>query len=484
MGMGRTSLLVALAGALAACGGGGSGGSGSGPTSGGNTGGGSSGGGTSGGGSASGTCSLTARQNWVFEQLDQYYLFPDKLARNLNPGAYATVQDYIDALVAPSVFPTGGPLQRAGLTYITSIQEEEELINSGASAGFGVRFALSSSNRLYVLEAFENGPAYPQGLDRGTEIISINGKSVAQLLSNGTINEELGPSTPGLTVQFRIRQPDGMTRDVSVTKTVFSLDPISDRYGVKILDNGGTKVGYINLRTFIVADAAPQLRAAFGQLKAQGITQVIVDLRYNGGGLTSVAEVFGSLLGADQVGKVFSHTVFRNSLAQYNETVNFSAEPNAIPAMKIAFIGTGSTASASELVANAFIPYLGNNTALIGSNTYGKPVGQIALDREACDDRLRAIAFRTTNANDQGDYYGGLASVFPVTCRATDDYLKPLGDPTEASVATALDFLAGRSCTPITGSSTARTTAGTKATMRVLQPAQPGTLERDVPGAY
>ncbi len=487
MGIGRTSLLIALAGALAACGGGSSGGSAGGGAPTGGTGGGTSGGGGSGGGNTGGApCSLTARKSWAFDQIDQYYLFPDKLARGTDPAAFPTVQGYIDALVAPSVAPSGlpgaGPLQYAGLTYITSIAQEEELINSGASAGFGVRFALDGTGRLFVLEAFESGPAFPQGIDRGTEILAIEGQTVTQL-SVDQINALLGPPDPGYSVDFRIRQPNGVITNVTVTKTEFALDPVSDRYGLKIIQDGGTKVAYINLRTFIVANAADQLREAFATLKAQGITRVILDFRYNGGGLVSVAETLGNLLAADKVGKVFSNTEFRESLSQFNESTNFAAEPNAIAAMRIAFIGTGSTASASELTANAFIPYLGDNVALIGSNTFGKPVGQIALDRTECDDRLRTVAFRTTNANGQGDYYTGLASVFPVTCRAPDDYLHPLGDPAEASTATALDFLAGRSCTPIAGG-TARMTAGVKPTLRVLDRAQPTSLQVNVPGAY
>src|SRR3546814_7400638 len=92
------------------------------------------------------------------------------------------------------------------------------------------------------------------------------------------------------------------------------------------------------------------------------------------------------------------------------------------------------------------IPYLGTNMALVGTNTFGKPVGQFAFDLAACDDRLRLVAFKTENADHQGEYFTGMASVFPNTCRADDDIFVQLGEPDEASMATALDFLAGRSC--------------------------------------
>jgi hypothetical protein len=98
------------------------------------------------------------------------------------------------------------------------------------------------------------------------------------------------------------------------------------------------------------------------------------------------------------------------------------------------------------------IPYLGTNMALVGGNTFGKPVGQDGFDLAACDLRIRALTFQTVNANGQGEYFNGLAGVVPNSCRAGDDITRPLGDTNEASIRTALDFLAGRSCTPIAGS--------------------------------
>jgi hypothetical protein len=217
--------------------------------------------------------------------------------------------------------------------------------------------------------------------------------------------------------------------------------------------------------------------------RTEGVTQIILDFRYNGGGLVSVAEVLGDLLGADKTGQVFSRTVFRDSQSSFNETRLFGTEQQALAATKIAVIGTGGTASASELVANAFIPFLGNNIALVGSDTFGKPVGQIARDRSACDDRLRVVAFRSVNADGQGDYYSGLADVMPRTCAAQDDFLNPLGDPSEASVAAALDFLAGRSCTAISAAPGATATAG-QAPLRqeLLMPDAPSAAQLEIPG--
>lgn len=435
-------------------------------------------------------CSLRERQDWAAGQLREWYLFPELLATNVDPGSYSSVQAYIDALVAPARAQSRDRF----FTYITSIQQENAFYQSGSSAGFGFRLTTDATARtVTIAETFEGTPALAAGIDRGTQIIAI-GTSAADLRTvdaiiaaegPGGVTQALGPSTAGTTRLLRVRDPNGTTRDVTVSKAEYSITPVSSRYGARIIDDNGKKVGYVNLRTFIgPADAA--LRNAFSQFKAQGITEVIVDFRYNGGGLVSIAELLSNLLGGNRSSSdVLSYTAFRAEKSAENETDFFKPQPESIAATKIAFIGTGSSASASELVMNAFLPYLGANTALIGSNTYGKPVGQIALDRPACDDRLRVVAFATQNAARQGDYFTGLASKFQRTCAAADDLSRPLGDPQEGSIKAALDFLGGRQCTPIGGTATTQGFREGQSRPQLLTPAQPGgTVERELPGAF
>ncbi len=496
MTLARTALSLVLAVQLAACGGGGSASSSSGPPA------------AGGGGTATPTptpttaaCSLRARQDFADAVLNEWYLFPDLLAQ-VNRASFTNLDDYLDARVAPA--------RAAGrdrfFTFATSIAEENAFFNSGASAGFGVRLFYDTANRrLFVIEAYETGSGFAAGLDRGSEITAIgtsagNLQPVTNLFASGgaqAVANALGPSNGGVTRVLRFVQPGGATIERSITKTDFALDPVSDRYGALILNDGPRRVGYINLRTFAVADAGNQLRAAFGQFAAQGVRELIIDLRYNGGGLVDVADTFGDLMGQGRVGQVWSRTVLRPSKAAENETRLFRTEPNAIAPTRVAVITTDASASASELVANSLIPYVGNGLALVGANSFGKPVGQFAFDRSECDLRVRAVTFRTVNANDQGDYFNGLASVMPNTCRAGDDLTRPLGDPAETSIAAALDFLAGRACTPITagGAGAAATAAGASAAQSArqgldlpqrlpLQPRRPGPAQRELPGLF
>jgi carboxyl-terminal processing protease len=475
------NLIVVLAAGATACGGGGNGGGSSGtvtvppvgttppppPTS--------------------SACSLRNRQDFAFSVLNEWYLFPETLPASLDPSPYSSVQTYIDALTATA----RSQGRDRFFTFATSIAEENAFFSSGSTAGFGIRLVYQGS-RLFVTEAFEGAPALAAGIDRGAEIVSI-GTTAANLVpvsdilaSQGAdgVTNALGPSTAGTTRVLRITDAGG-TRDITVTKADFNITPLSSRYGVRVIDNGGgQRVGYINMRTFI-STADTQLRNAFNDFRAQGITNFVIDFRYNGGGLVSTAELMGDLLGGNRsTNDIFSITRYRTSKSSNNETRRFRPQSQSVSPVKIAFISTNATASASELVMNSFIPHLGVNAALVGGNTFGKPVGQIALDQAACDDRIRVVAFAKDNAAGQGDYYSGLASSMRTTCAAADDITRPLGDAQEASLRTALDFIAGRSCTSVAAAQAKQTPQQRAAKEVMLSPQSPNVAQREVPGLF
>ena len=405
------------------------------------------------------TCSLSARQDFTLAVFREWYLFPNLLDTSVQKSAHSSLQSYIDALVAPA----RAEGKDRFFSYVTSIQEEEDFANSGSSAGFGFRLSYVGSTRLFIAETFEGTPALAADLDRGTEILGVgtstsNIQSGADLLASGgsqAVFQALGPSDPGTTRVLRVIDQDGAQRTVTLTKANYSLDPVSNRYGAKILNDGGKQVGYLNLRTFSIESAEQDLEAAFASFRAAGVTELIIDFRYNGGGLIYIAELMGDLLGRNLNGEIFDRVEFRPSKSENNSIERFEPRPQSIAPTKIAFITTGSTASASELVINGMLPFV-NDIALVGSDTFGKPVGQSAFDNKPCDDRLRVVTLKVGNARSNFDYYDGLADSVGTTCRATDDFSFQLGDPREGMTARALDYLAGRSCTPFTTTSTAR----------------------------
>ncbi|GMN03117.1 S41 family peptidase [Erythrobacter sp. MTPC3] len=497
MQIGRTALSATLALALAACGGGG--GSTTPPISGGTptptptpT-------------PTTATCDISNQLDFVDDQLNEWYLFPDLLDNNVSRVGITDVQTYLDARVAPARAQN----RDKGFTFATSIAEENELINSGASAGFGIRLGYDTvNNRVFLFEAYEAGNGFVAGMDRGTELLAIgetsaNLTTVSSLMASGgpsAVIEALGPSNPGVSRVIRFAQLGGNVIETNITKASFSLDAISDRYGALVLNDGGKKVAYLNLRTFIVGTSDRQLVDAFQDFSDEGITEFVIDFRYNSGGLVRIADLMGDLLRGSNTGQVFSQTVLRASKSSENSTEFFESttgffnpstntlgSPQAIPSVnpiKIAFIGRPGTASASELVMNSMIPYVSPaNLALVGSNTSGKPVGQSAFDFAACDLRLRAVTFQTLNADGNGEYFGGMASEMPNTCAATDDIFTPLGDPSETSIATALSFLRGQTCTATISGGTGQT-AQSVGGRQLLQPERPNAAQHEIPGLF
>lgn len=435
-------------------------------------------------------CTLRERQLWAESQIRENYLFPDDLPASLDPSPYATVQAYIDALTATARAANKDRF----FTYITSIAEENAFFANGQTAAFGIRLEYdSNARRTYILDVFETGPAFAAGFDRGAEILAIGTSPdslvpVTTLFSQGgsaAVSEALGPAQVGVTRTIRYTL-NGTERTVTITRAEFNIPPVSDRFGIQVLNDGqGGRVGYINLRSFISTAEAP-LRAGFARFRSEGLTNIVIDFRYNSGGLVRIAEVMGDLMGQNRLpSDVFSFTTFRPSKSAQNSTRLFRAAPEAVAPANLAFITTDASASASELVANAMLPYFPNRLTLVGENTSGKPVGQIAVDRAACDDRLRIVAFATQNANRQGDYYDGLAPYLPSrggrTCAATDQYQVPIGRG-EASVDQAVAALRGDACAAI---ATAPGDIREQSLGRLpLLATAPSAAQREMPGTF
>jgi hypothetical protein len=115
--------------------------------------------------------------------------------------------------------------------------------------------------------------------------------------------------------------------------------------------------------------------------------------------------------------------------------------------VRIAFLTTEATASASEINVNSMKPWV--EVAIVGADTLGKPVGQLAFDLTGCQDRLRLISFKIVNALGEGDYYTGLASTLTFACAADDTLATPLGDPNDNLTRAALGWIGSGACASV-----------------------------------
>ncbi|MEE8304361.1 MAG: S41 family peptidase, partial [Candidatus Tectomicrobia bacterium] len=168
----------------------------------------------------------------------------------------------------------------------------------------------------------------------------------------------------------------------------------------------------------------------------------VLDLRYNGGGAVSVAEVLGNLLGGIVAnGEVFLRLVHNAENSFRNTTTFFTPETHSLDLRQIVIITTGATASASEIIINSLAPQAPHiDVVTVGATTFGKPVIQLAFP--FCGKIFLPVTAQGLNADDEGDFFDGI----PADCPAADDLDFALGDPAEASLAEALFYLEQGAC--------------------------------------
>jgi len=269
-----------------------------------------------------------------------------------------------------------------------------------------------------------------------------------------------------------------------LTKRTVTLDPVPDDFGVEVLPLVGTTgVGYLHLRSY-TSTADGQVRDAFTQLRAQNLQYYIIDLRYNGGGLVSVAETIDDLLGGARSSSDAQFSFIHNAAkSSQNATVRFQPLAQSVSPVRIAFLTTEASASASEININSMKPWV--EVAIVGANTLGKPVGQLAFDLNGCEDRLRLIAFKTVNALGEGDFYDGLAPTLQYACAAVDTLDAPLGNASDGLTHAALDWLATGSCSAVLTATTDGAAMKLRSNGIVQDSARPSVpLERWIPGAH
>ena len=452
-----------LAASLAACGGGGGGGDGVVPSA----------------------CSAGAEKNFVRDVTYEWYLFPDLLPASVSTSQFDTAQQLLDFMTA--VARAQG--KDRYFSYVTTKQADSSFLQEGEFIGFGFRVRIEG-DRVFFMEVFENSPASAAGISRGAELLAVDSGSgyvaVSNILpSDPNLTNAFGPATEGVVRGFRFTK-DGILSERSLTKRIVTIQPIPDD-GVKVLtlpSNPSFKVGYVNLRTYITTAGSP-LRNAFSQFRAEGIEYFVVDLRYNGGGLISVAELMGDLFGQQRTGSdLYSRLAFRASKASNDILHYFQPQPESVNPVSIAFITTGGTASASEMTVNSMKPWA--NVAIVGTDTYGKPVGQSAFDlSERCDTRLRLVTLRGTNRDGEGDYYDGLAQTLPgKACSATDNLSRAMGDPLESSTAEALFWLGTGACSAVMGGAPVAQKPGIEAEIRYPVPDRPSVAQVHLPGLF
>ena len=381
-------------------------------------------------------CENDGQKQFVLDSLYTWYLWNDLLPPGIDIADYATPEELVTE-VTTTFGPqdmNGDPVDR--FSSVGSLQEDQEFFGEGRYEGFGFRFNfIDFLPPFQIIGTFVDSPAGASALERGQTVITLNGRTPVDIEAAEGIDAFFDNTD---TVTFEVEDLQGNTLPpIEITKGIVTIDPVPQ---YRIIDAGnGVNVGYIEFAQFI-STANPVFDTVFAEFIAAGVDDVIIDLRYNGGGLVSTANLLGDYLGAfANDGLVFSETLFNaDRAAANNSTEFFQRQGNSIDLSRLVVIATAGTASASELVTNSLEAYF--DVTIVGDNTFGKPVGQIGL--EFCDKILRPTSFRTVNAAGVGDYFDGL----PVDCPATDDLNFPVGDVSDPNMVAAMTYLDTGAC--------------------------------------
>lgn len=336
------------------------------------------------------------------------------------------------------------------------------------SGDYGFAPFYNAANDLRVKYVYPGSPADAAGLKRGYQITSVNGSTAINGSNSSQYNFVLNAYTANTTITLTLKRPDGSTFNASITASNYKVNPILK---TSVIDAGnGKKVGYLVFNSYVSLSAAQAgLDAAFSTFATGGITDLIVDLRYNGGGYVETAEYIDNLIAPSSANGSMMYTAYYNAnltngnapllknqvrrddatnqlynYAQVNYTVTGNqvkfAKKGAIMGLsRVVFLVSGSTASASELTINNLRPYM--NVQLVGATTYGKPVG--FFDIKINKYTLYTPEFETKNSAGQGDYYAGMTPGSPDYPGkiVKDDLTKDFGDTSEGMLASALSYI-------------------------------------------
>jgi C-terminal processing protease CtpA/Prc len=376
-------------------------------------------------------CTNDAQKQFVLDVMRDVYFWYDLLPTDLDLSLYATPEELLENLILSQ------PLD--SFSYITSAESDAQFFGQGQFQGFGFSTRFEAADDLRFTRVFSGSPAAQAGFQRGQRIVELGGRTIADIVAtDGT--EGVFAVFDQSPLDYLIRNRDGSEFAATVSHDIVTINPVPQW---RVIDMDGVPVGYVELATF-VSTADPAFSTVFSEFSAAGVTDVIIDMRYNGGGLVNTARLLGDYLGGLVPARVFSLTVFNDKNTASNQTEFFEPFANvSVNLSRLVVIATSGTASASELVINSMEPHA--DVTIVGDTTFGKPVGQVGV--QFCDKILRATAFETLNALIEGGYFDGL----PVDCPVADDLGEVVGSDTDANLITALTVVETGGCPAASG---------------------------------
>jgi carboxyl-terminal processing protease len=413
-------------------------------------------------------------KNWLRSWTNDLYLWFNEVP-DQDPAGFASDATYFDALKTSATTASGNLKDRFHFTYPTATWEA--LSQSGVQGGYGATFVVVAGTppRNVVVGYTEPGsPAAiaPASLARGAQILTVDGVDLVNAndqASVDTLNAGLSPQTVGESHTFSILDLGAASsRTVTLVSANITETPVQNVQTIPTA--AGDLVGYVLFNDHI-ATAEGELVAAFKQLQSAGVHDLILDIRYNGGGYLDIASEVAYMIAGPTptTGQTFELSQFNSKnptvdpvtkatitpLGFHTTTQGFSLTAGqALPTLNLTrvFVITGvGTCSASESIINS-LQGVNVQVIQIGSTTCGKPYGFYPADN--CAVTYFSIQFQGVNAKNFGDYPDGFTpenataveGVSVPGCSVADDFAHSLGDPAEGRLASALSYRATGVC--------------------------------------
>lgn len=395
-------------------------------------------------GEENGDCSQEYINREAYSYLQDWYLWYEHLPE-IDPAEYGTLSEMIAA-----VKYRDGERLIDRFSYSVTKTEHDDYY-AGKRYGMGYSWMRDEDNYLYISMVYPGSPAYSAGLKRGQRVLSLNGVSVEELDANAAYNKAhrnddgfeektdwdnvYNAENKGEAVKFQLLD-NGDELETTVYLDDYTAKSV---LASKVVESDGVKTGYVHLKSFIQPSES-ELNEVFAEFKKEKVEQIVLDLRYNGGGLVRIAEhlidlVAGSSVKDEEIIKIIYNKKHSDKNYVYKGKV-LNDSLNGIK--KVGVIVSSGTASASEMVINSLKPFV--ETALFGKTTYGKPVGMNSKD--ICDQTIVPITFKYANSEDYGDFFLGME----VDCNSEDDFKHDFGDTEEDGLKNALYYLKNGKC--------------------------------------
>jgi carboxyl-terminal processing protease len=407
-------------------------------------------------------------KNWIRSWSHETYLWYNELP-DIDPASIQDPIKYFDQMKTSAITSSGSAKDR--FHFAVDTEGSRLLSETGISVGYGTSAKQDrETGRIYVTYTEPNSPAQKENITRGTEILAADGVYIGSVITDEQLdifNSALFPVTAGESNSFIIRKPNSIfLENITLTSSSTTEVPV---YLTTTFEANDEKIGYLVLNSFNVETAELQLINAVNQLKSAQISDLILDLRYNGGGYLGISAVLGTMIAGNKAyGEIFESMVYNDKYTQYDPIYGQLIEPFLFPETTLGFstakgtplpklnlsrvfiIATGNTASASEALINS-LRGIDVEVILIGETTTGKPYGFYGADN--CGTTYYTIQFKGTNAKGYGDYTDGFipsaidnGTDLVKGCLVADDLSSPLGNINEKMLSTAVHYIANDSC--------------------------------------